>query len=92
MLKVAIVVLADTETHESLGRAVNALEGVKDRITGACEFCAGPYGTHVFAQSIKGHDCSHVPNMPLPRSPHVNSIATHCLPLPFLPLPGRQGR
>ncbi len=28
--KVAIVVLADTETHEALGRVVNALEAVKE--------------------------------------------------------------
>lgn len=83
MSKVAIVVLADTETHEGLGRAVHALEAVKefkdgtddvqlifdgagpkwipelenpdpmahalytavkDRIGGACEFCAGAFG------------------------------------------------
>jgi hypothetical protein len=83
MSKVAIVVLADTETHEGLGRVVNALEAVKefkeghdevqlifdgagakwipeldkpdhklhglynavkDRIGGACEFCAGAFG------------------------------------------------
>ena len=83
MSKVAIVILADTETHESLGRVVNALEAVKefkdghddvqlifdgagpkwipelekpdhklhglyiavkDRISGACEFCAGAFG------------------------------------------------
>src|SRR3970040_747137 len=83
MAKVAIVVLADTEKHEGLGRVVNALEAVKDfkeakddvqlifdgagpkwipelskpdhkihglfeavkdRITGACEFCAGAFG------------------------------------------------
>lgn len=83
MAKVAIVVLADTETHEGLGRVVNALEAVKefkeahddvqlifdgagskwipelskpdhkvhglyeavkDRIAGACEFCAGAFG------------------------------------------------
>jgi len=30
MPKVAMVVLADTETHEDLGRVVNALEGVKE--------------------------------------------------------------
>ncbi|GMQ96761.1 MAG: hypothetical protein BMS9Abin15_0439 [Gammaproteobacteria bacterium] len=30
MIKVAIVVLADTETHESLGRVVNAMEAVKE--------------------------------------------------------------
>jgi hypothetical protein len=30
MSKVAIVVLADTETHEGLGRVVNALEAVKE--------------------------------------------------------------
>jgi hypothetical protein len=30
MAKVAIVVLADTETHEGLGRVVNALEAVKE--------------------------------------------------------------
>ena len=30
MEKVAIVVLADTETHEALGRMVNALEAVKE--------------------------------------------------------------
>lgn len=30
MNKVAIVVLADTETHESLGRVVNALEFAKE--------------------------------------------------------------
>lgn len=30
MSKVAIVVLTDTETHESLGRAVNALEFAKE--------------------------------------------------------------
>lgn len=29
-MKVAIVVLADTETHEQLGRVVNALEAVKE--------------------------------------------------------------
>ena len=83
MAKVAIVVLADTETHEGLGRVVNALEAVKefkdahddvqlifdgagpkwivelekpdhkphglylavkDRISGACEFCAVAFG------------------------------------------------
>jgi hypothetical protein len=83
MSKVAIVILADTETHESLGRVVNALEAVKefknghddiqlifdgagpkwipelekpdhklhglyvavkDRISGAYEFCAGAFG------------------------------------------------
>jgi hypothetical protein len=83
MDKVAIVVLADTETHEGLGRVVNTLEAVKefkeahedvqlifdgagpkwipelskpdhqihglyeavkDRIAGACEFCAGAFG------------------------------------------------
>lgn len=83
MVKVAIVVLADTQSHEDLGRVVNALEAVKefkeagdevqlifdgagpkwipemakpgheihglfesvkDRITGACEFCAGAFG------------------------------------------------
>jgi hypothetical protein len=83
MSKVAIVVLADTETHEGLGRVVNALEAVKefkeghddvqlifdgagpkwipelekpdhrahglyvtvkDRIAGACDFCAGAFG------------------------------------------------
>jgi hypothetical protein len=30
MAKVAIVVLAGTETHEGLGRVVNALEAVKE--------------------------------------------------------------
>lgn len=30
MAKVAIVVLADTDTHEALGRVVNALEAVKE--------------------------------------------------------------
>lgn len=30
MSKVAIVVLAGTETHEGLGRVVNALEAVKE--------------------------------------------------------------
>ena len=83
MSKVAIIVLADTDTHEGLGRAVNALQAVKefkdahddvqlifdgagpkwipefakpdhmahglyaavkDRISGACEFCAGAFG------------------------------------------------
>ncbi|MEW6247954.1 MAG: hypothetical protein AB1555_14745 [Nitrospirota bacterium] len=83
MAKVAIIVFADTETHEGLGRVVNALEAVKefkeahedvqlifdgagpkwipelskpdhkihglyeavkDRIAGACEFCAGAFG------------------------------------------------
>ncbi len=83
MSKVAIVVLADTESHGDLGRVVNALEAVKefkeakddvqlifdgagskwipelskpdhkihglfeavkDRIAGACEFCAGAFG------------------------------------------------
>jgi hypothetical protein len=80
---VAIIVLADTETHEELGRVVNALEAVKefkeagddvqlifdgagpkwipelskpehkihglfesikDRVSGACEFCATAFG------------------------------------------------
>ena len=83
MSNVAIVILADTETHESLGRVVNALEAVKefkdghddiqlifdgagrnwipelekpdhklhgpyiavkDRISGAYEFCAWAFG------------------------------------------------
>jgi len=83
MNKVAIVVLADTESHGDLGRVVNALEAVKefkdagdavtlvfdgagvkwvrelasashkaaplfaavkDRVAGACEFCAGAFG------------------------------------------------
>jgi hypothetical protein len=83
MAKVAIIVFADTETHEALGRVINALEAakefkdahddvqlifdgagpkwipelakpdhkihglyeaVKDRIAGACEFCAGAFG------------------------------------------------
>jgi hypothetical protein len=82
MEKVAIVVLADTETHGDLGRVVNALEAVKefkeakddvqlifdgagtkwigelskpdhkakglfdavkDRVSGACRFCAGAF-------------------------------------------------
>ena len=30
MLKVAVVVLADTETHEGLGRVVNAMDAVKE--------------------------------------------------------------
>ncbi|TKS57773.1 MAG: hypothetical protein EWM73_03735 [Nitrospira sp.] len=94
MAKVAIVVLADTETHEGLGRVVNALEAVKDfkeakddvqlifdgagpkwipelskpdhkfhglfesvkdRIAGACEFCAGAFGVKdkVVASGVK---------------------------------------
>ncbi len=83
MLKVAIVVLADTESHADVGRATNALEttkelneanddvqlifdgagtkwipelsrkdsrfsrqfdSVRDRITGACRFCAVAFG------------------------------------------------
>jgi hypothetical protein len=83
MSKVAIIVLADTESRGDLGRVVNALEAVKefkeakddvqlifdgagpkwipelskpdhkihglfeavrDRIGGACEFCAGAFG------------------------------------------------
>jgi hypothetical protein len=55
MSKVAIVVLADTETHEGLGRVVNALEAVKDRIGGVCEFCAGAFGVkdEVVAYGVK---------------------------------------
>lgn len=82
MVKLAVVVLADTETHEDAGRLVNALEtkelkeagdevalifdgagtrwipeldnpenrrhklwlSVKDRVTGACAFCASAFG------------------------------------------------
>ncbi len=83
MAKVGIVVLADTDTHEALGRVVNALEtakeskesgddvqiifdgagtkwvpelsnpenkahplyeAVKDKVAGACDFCAGAFG------------------------------------------------
>lgn len=83
MVKVAIVVLADTETHGDMGRVANALEAVKelkeakdeiklifdgagtkwiaelskpdhvlnslfdsvkDKIAGACSFCAGAFG------------------------------------------------
>lgn len=83
MAKVALVVLADTETHEGLGRVVNALitakelkqsgdevsvvfdgagtrwaaalanpehryhdlfEEVRDRIAGACAYCAKAFG------------------------------------------------
>lgn len=93
MSKVAIIVLADTETHEALGRVVNALEAVKefkdghddvqlifdgagpkwivelekpdhklhglynavkDRIAGACEFCAGAFGVKL-AGEFEGH-------------------------------------
>lgn len=82
MAKVAIIVLADTETHGDMGRVANALEAVKefkeanddvqlifdgaatkwipvlskadhilhglygavkDRVTGACTFCAGAF-------------------------------------------------
>jgi len=39
-----MVVLADTETREGLGRIVNALEAVRDRIGGVCDFCAGAFG------------------------------------------------
>lgn len=85
MNKVAIVVLADTESHGDLARLVNALEAVKefkeakddvqlifdgagtkwipelsrpdhklkglfdavkDRVTGACSFCAEAFGIH----------------------------------------------
>lgn len=94
MSKVAIVILADTETHENLRRVVNALEAVKefkgghddvqllfdgagpkwivelekpnhklhglylavkDRISGACEFCAGAFGVkdNVVACGVK---------------------------------------
>lgn len=94
MSKIAIVILADTDTHESLGRVVNALEAVKefkdghddvqlifdgagpkwivelekpdhkahglylavkDRISGACEFCAGAFGVkdNVVACGVK---------------------------------------
>jgi hypothetical protein len=83
MAKIAVVVLADSETHEALGRVVNALEtakeasehndelriifdgagtrwipelakeshkahplylAVKDKITGACDFCSAAFG------------------------------------------------
>lgn len=83
MAPVAILVLADTETHGDMGRVANALEatkelkeanaevelifdgagtkwirelsgsdnkmkplfdGVKDKVAGACEFCARAYG------------------------------------------------
>ena len=83
MKKIAIIVLADTETFEGLGRVVNGLEAareltqaghsvevifdgagtrwvgklsspehrahalytaVRDRVTGACSFCAGAFG------------------------------------------------
>ncbi len=102
MTKVAIVVLADTETRGDLGRAVNALEAVKefkeagetvqlifdgagtkwigelarpdhkyhalyeavkDRIAGACEYCARAFGVAdtvaangvAFAGQYEGH-------------------------------------
>lgn len=90
MAKVAIIVLADTESHGDLGRVANALEAVKefkeahdtvqlifdgagvkwigelsnpdhklhglfgavkDRITGACSFCAGAFGVKDGVQS-----------------------------------------
>ena len=83
MAKLALVIFADTETHEGLARTVNALETaieakenndivkivfdeagtkwipelankdhkahllfdrVKDKVSGACEFCAGAFG------------------------------------------------
>jgi hypothetical protein len=83
MVKLVVVVLADTETHEAAGRLVNALEtskelkeagdevvlvfdgagtrwileldnpenrrhklwlSVKDRVAGACAFCASAFG------------------------------------------------
>lgn len=45
-VKVAIVILADTETHESLECVANALEAVKDRVSGVCDFCAGAFSVH----------------------------------------------
>lgn len=90
MAKVAIVVLADTESHGDLGRVVNALEAVKefkeakddvqlifdgagtkwipelsksdhmlkglfdsvkDRVSGACTFCAGAFAVKDKVQS-----------------------------------------
>ncbi len=89
MDRVAIIVLADTESHGDLGRLANALEAVKefkeagddvqlifdgagtkwigelskpdhkvkglydavkDRVTGACQFCAGAFGA---TESVK---------------------------------------
>ncbi|HXV66849.1 MAG TPA: hypothetical protein VD731_06475 [Nitrosopumilaceae archaeon] len=92
MKKIAVFVLADIETHEDLGRVVNALEAVKqfkevkdevklyfdgtgtkwiselskkdhianglfevvkDKIEGACEFCAGAFGASNSVQQCK---------------------------------------
>ena len=91
MAKLALVIFADTETHEGLARAVNALETaveakgnndevkivfdgagtkwipelanmnhnahilfdkVKDKITGASEFCAGAFGVKEKIQEL----------------------------------------
>ena len=38
--KVAIVILADTETSEALGRVAKA---VKDKVAGVCEYCANAF-------------------------------------------------
>lgn len=92
MNKVAIVVLADTDTHEALGRVVNALEAVKefkeggdevslifdgagvkwvselsnpehkasalfaavrDKVAGACRFCADAFGARGRVQACE---------------------------------------
>jgi len=94
MSKIAIVILADTETHEALGRVVNAMEAVKefkdahddvqlifdgagpkwipelekpdhklhglytavkDRISGACDFCAGAFGVKYTVVACGAH-------------------------------------
>lgn len=46
MAKMAIVVLADTETHEGLGRVVNTLEAVKDKVVACGLKLAGEYDGH----------------------------------------------
>ena len=92
MAKLALIIFADTETHEGLARAVNALETaieakenndevkivfdgagtkwipelankdhkahilfdkVNDKVTGACEFCAGAFGVKEKIQELK---------------------------------------
>jgi hypothetical protein len=45
MAKVAIVILAGTETHEGLGRVVNALDAAKDLVAQGVQL-AGEYEGH----------------------------------------------
>jgi hypothetical protein len=74
MSKVAIVVLADTETHEGLGRVVNALEAVA--VVGPNVIRSSRNGDEVGRSGMGGWSCL---TEPWRSSSHQTSFASSAM-------------